>query len=160
MRTSPAAEVRAYSTVKKRKTDHRVMVKRDIRRRRRYPHSVPDKRACRSSSGVCEPRASQGSALRFESLFRCQEKKKQTIEWWSRGIGVCCSGEVCNIRSAFTNRSVCAPHDADTAPAFFLYIALCLRYANLAYGRGSCLFHCQEKKNRPSGDGLLFLAAE
>ena len=37
---------------------------RDIRRWRRYPHSTPDKRACRSSSGVCEPRA-YGAVVRI-----------------------------------------------------------------------------------------------
>ena len=39
------------------KTDHegRRRLRPGIRPWRRYPHSAPDKRACRSSSGVCEP---------------------------------------------------------------------------------------------------------
>ena len=57
-----------------------------IRLWRRYPHPAPDKRACRSSSGVCEPDSvapRRTEPFQIQSLHR-QKKKQRTPHGVSR----------------------------------------------------------------------------
>ena len=55
-----------------------------IRHRRRYPRSAPDKQACRSSSGVCEPDSATPWACRAQ--FKSDDTAKEKKNGIPRGI--------------------------------------------------------------------------
>ena len=58
-----------------------------IRLWRRYPHSSPDKRACRSSSVVCEPDSASPTARRTASNLGALPHQKQ--KGHPRGVSFC-----------------------------------------------------------------------
>ena len=111
--------------------------------RRRYPLPSPDKQACRSSVGVCEPRALRHCGE--NPLLRCQKKENRPSNDGS------CIG-VFVLRRRY-------PLPSPDKRACRSSVGVCDPRALRHCGENP-LLRCQKKENRPSDDGLFSLAAE
>ena len=117
-----------------------------IRLWRRYPHSAPDKRACRSSSGVCEPDSASPTVRRTVSNWGFAPPKtknrprgsrlKPGIRLWRRYPHSAPDKRACRSSSG-----VCEP---DSAPPM-----VCRTVSNWGFAP-------PKTKNRPRGSVFVF----